>query len=224
MAGYFSKEFEKYRIADIKSERKEKRKVKVRKFLKDIDPGDFKRTKKFSKIGRGSYATGRRIAAGLQSSQKSKAKARAHELKILKLKHQQRLAQIKAQGTIQQDPRFQDDGFMSSPIQETNIQPIPDLNAYSERMKRNYLGDFGRGLSRLAQRFAPQRQPLVNRKTLPRNIQAELRRRENILNTPATILNAPNIFNKAGESIQSRSINLMQQLPPAPKLNFWRAP
>jgi len=221
-----------------------KTKSSVKTFKKELDEPIFKGKlgraetklkKRVEKIASKSYAGAKsgyaslRAAAGrLEKSSNSRAKERAYNLKVMKLQHQQRM-QLLQQQQQQADPRFQNDFNDFPPVQYPNQQagfePTPDLNAYQEQIqKRNYGQDFVRGLSNLSKRFTQPRQPQQDMRGAPIELRRQMIRQQNILNTPATILQTPNIFNKPTNTIQTNGISLMSQPPPASKLNWWRAP
>lgn len=216
-------------------EARKKRAVKKSLVLKFKKPGRLQ-TKLDKDISKGLQ----RIVGKLKPKKKSTSelkRARAHELKMAKLRHKQRMEYIRQQQeavATQQDPRFepqtQDDeqSFLNQDFYVSDLReggfPSEELPSYPRSQSR--LAILENLYKRAASSFRRGRG--IPRGTDPRNlppeIQAEIKRRGNILNMPDVMTGSGKIgWNKEPTR---RNLQLMESEHTKPKartLKFWRA-
>jgi len=233
----YAEQIEKYeRMKKEKAaKREEARKVKLAR----IEKATTKRLKMIGKRIKGVDITKTpkayrelQKAIGRKKVSSAEIKARrAHELKMAKLKHQQRMQYLQAQADLaarETDQRYAEDRgedqFLSEIFEETprenyDYEYPEEQRVGVGRKILNGFGNFGRGINKLGSRFESRIYPIPDTRHLPIEMRRELKRR-------GTILNQQNIFNKPKEIGGNTKISLMSSertKPKAQRLNFWRA-
>lgn len=157
-------------------------------------------------------------------------KQRAHELRMAKLRHKQRMDFLKHQAeqiAMAQDPRFQPDQDETLFLNEEFVQPQIFDSVQEEipgyPIKRNHLQNL---ISRISSFGQSRGYPRGDIRHLPQELQDIIRRRQNILNVPDVMTKAErNILWKTQEPVKSRISLMGSELtkPKAQRLNFWNA-
>lgn len=164
-----------------------------------------------------------------KASQSEIDKERKFRERMMKLKHKQRMEQIRAQQEIayKQDPRFQpQDQDEHTFLNQDFIPPEQEtFFHYEEARPLNKLSRFSlRNLANRASSMLPRGNSGKGIRHLPPHIQSEIRRRENPLNAPNIMFADRNILWNSEPT--RRNLNLMESehtKPKAERLRFWNA-